>query len=218
MIGADFKFSFDDRVALERLKLSTRQIDALEYFVPFCAMYLEDSSPARKNDVIDKLSDALDGALAVRDFIGNQQLTPAHFEAVHSVAATVGYAELRQIDHAVSKLQAGLLQARQTRHDAAQTRNKHNLMPLALIHVALHTGSPTLDAPLHDVMNNLPTDGLEHSVFRPSQSTTGPFAKVADAIYRLITGHGDADKGTGVPERALEAFAKVVNAAPPIRQ
>lgn len=203
MIG--LRFDATQLAELKRLELSESQIGALEYFLPLCAMYLQPNERAKKNDVIDNLTRALDGVTTARKFIENQQLTPAHFEAVHLVAATVGYSGLRKIDNALSELQAALTAAQKARNVAGQTRKEHSLAPLALVHIALHTGSSALDVPLHDLLNNLPTDGLEDSLFRPSQSITGPFATVAHIVYQALT-------GDDVPERALEAFAKTIHA------
>lgn len=199
MIGPNFTFDFEQRRALERLKLNDRQIDTLEYFVPLCAMYLQSYETADLEYMRPIFDAALKNVTAVRDFITPDHHSIEAFEALHAVAAIMGYDKLQELNHLLAQLQAATIQAPEQRK-AAGRKPKHSLIPLALIHIALHTGSAALDAPLHEVMTALPTEGLENSRFRPSQSPTGPFAKVAHAIYQLIA-------GTDCPEKALRQFS-----------
>ncbi|MFN3911481.1 hypothetical protein [Hyphomonas sp.] len=217
MIDSDFTFDLEQRFALERLKLNDMQINELERIVPACASYLNPRTAPTKNETRDVLEALLYRHIpALHALFAYEAVLPAEHEALTYIGRNMDLTQLFAFGQSVRDnlptLSAAVNKALIEREADGQKRDTHNLMPLHLIFDALRNNhSATYD------MDQWWEDEASTFRFYPSQSTTGPFAKVADAIYRLVTGDGDADKGTGVPERALEAFAKELRAGNSIK-
>lgn len=208
MIGPDFTFDFEQRRALERLKLNDRQIDAIERIVPTCATYLTPRKTATMKETRETLEALQRHFSALQRLFVYETASPAEQEALTYIGRNMdlttlsafGLTARNNIPVIVAAIEAAIWE----RERDGQKRDRNTTAPLHLLYRALHdnhieafeVGPAPLDTP----------EKFRFYPSQPSQGSQGPFAKVADAVYIAIT-------GDGVPNRALQAFAKEFRSA-----
>lgn len=208
MIGPDFTFDFEQRRALERLKLNHRQIDAIERQIYACATYLAPRTAATMKETRETLEALQRHLSALQRLFAYETASPAEQEALTYIGRNMDLTALSDFGLAARKNLPVIISATEAaieeREKEGQKRDRNTTAPLHLIYRALHdyhieasdVGAAPLDTP----------EKFRFYPSQPSQGSQGPFAKVADAVYITIT-------GDGVPSRALQAFAKELRSA-----